>query len=263
MPESIWKTYTIEADKPALHLSMESLHIWIKRKDQEVWIAHKHEQEGESLNKPVEEISPDKIKWARWAHKSENEDIRISPVFPDLPVIVSSEYPLKVAKNAKIQIFSRIPVWLQVSLAKSKYVLTEIPSIKLSRTWFGNPQEGELCYWLSTKARRSLAEVENKPNVINCPIWISNETIEDLDFEKFCYRVERLSIFDVKSELWADETKIEYNGEEQHSDITMTGKLPANIGKGELMNKPRNPVSKSFATRTFKMFFDDTFISAR
>ncbi|MAL18157.1 MAG: hypothetical protein CL670_01740 [Balneola sp.] len=254
MADSIWKTYKLNSEED-LHITVGELHVWISKQDEEIWIAHQYSDK-------VYEEKPEDLEWARWAPKS-IEEIRIAPVFQDLPVIINSEYPLKVAKGSTIQIFSRIPVWLQISLAKSKYVLTEIPSIKLSRTWFGSPQEGELCYWLSTKARRSLAGVENKPNVINCPIQISNKTHEDLDFEKFCFRVERLSVYGVKEELWADETKIEYNGEEQHSDINMTGKLPVAIGKGELMSKPRNPASKSFATRTFKMFFDDTFISAR
>lgn len=262
MPNNIWKTYPVKEGEPALHLSLGSLNVWIKKRDEEYWIASNYEEDSPS-DASAGEVKKEELDWSRWSHKSSDEDIKISPVFQDRPVVVGSEFPMKVAPGAKIQIFTRIPVWLQISLAKSNYVLTEIPSVKLSRTWFGSREEGELCYWLTTKARRNLSEVEDKPYVINCPIWITNKASADLNFEKFCFRVERLGVYLAKGELWADETRIIYHGEELNSDITMTGKLPANFGKAEQLSEPRNPVSKSFATRTFKMLFDDTFISAR
>lgn len=262
MPNSIWKTYPIKAGEPALHLSLGDLNVWIKKRDEEYWIAYKY-TDGALSDLSPEEDTNNGLEWSRWSHKSTDEDIKISPIFQDRPVIIGSEFPLKVAPNSKIQIFTRVPIWIQISLAKSNYILTEIPSIKLSRTWFGSREEGVLCYWLTSKARRSLAEVEDKAYVINCPIWITNKSSEDLDFEKFCFRVERLGVYRAKGELWADETKIVYHGEELNSDITMTGKLPSNFGNAEQLSKPRNPQSKSFATRTFKMLFDDTFVSAK
>ena len=261
MPNTIWQTYKPEPEQPGFFLKIASLNFWVKKKDDEVWVATEYKSDADPDKKPSDNSNHEVLKWARFACKNPAEDVTISPVFPDYPIIVSSEYPLRISSGSRIQIFTRIPVWVQVSLNKSGYVLTNMPSFKLSRTWFGNPLEGELCYWLSTKARRKLSEIDFEPYLINCPITIINKTNDDLNFEKFCFRVDRLSIFTLNDLLWADETQIEYRGEEQNSDIAMTGKLPVNLGKGELLTKARNPVSRSFATRTFKKLFDDTFIS--
>lgn len=258
MPQSIWDTYSLKEGGEALHLHVDALHVWIKKQNEEFWITHSYEDDTKNPPK-----LDDKTEWERWAPKADENEIRIRPVFPKLPVIVSSEYPLKLVPGASIQVYCRVPAWMEISLIKSNYVLHEIPITKLSRTWFGNTMEGELCYWLTSKARRNLKEVESKPYLVNCPIQITNKSHTDLNFERFCYRVERLGIYAVNDELWADETKIMYQGEEQHSDVTMTGKLPKSVGKGELISKPRNPISRSLATRTFKMLFDDTLISAR
>ncbi|MDR9410976.1 MAG: DUF432 domain-containing protein [Balneolaceae bacterium] len=258
MAQSIWDTYQVNDGDEPLHFSLDGLHLWIKKDNGEFWISKKYADEKD-LQPSVNEDN----EWARWAPKENDTEIEISPVFPDLPVIVGSEFPLKLIPGAKIKIYCRIPVWMKVSVKKSDYVMQEVPAVKLSRTWFGTPIEGELCYWLTSKARRNLVDVEKKPYLINCPIEITNKSETDLTFERFCYRVERLGIYLLNNELWADETKIVYHGEEQHSDVSMTGKLPADLGKGKLISKPRNPVSKSLATRTFKMLFDDTLISAR
>lgn len=253
MTDSIWKSYSSTSLAAGLHLKVATVNIWVKSKNEEIWIASSYEDKTE----------PEGVTWARFAYPDATEEVTIKPVFPNLPVIISSEYSLRIASGSKIQIFTRIPVWVQISLGKSNYMLTEIPSAKLSRTWFGNPIEGELCWWQSTRARRNLDEVEASPFLINCPILIDNKTHADLNFEKFCYRVDRLSIFDVDGNLWADETLIEYHGEEQNSDVSMSGKLPSGMNKGILVTPPKNPISKSFATRTFKKLFDDTFSSDR
>lgn len=258
----MWKDIEPYAEEALRHLSLGPLHIWIQRKNDEVWIANGYEHELPRLKQPEEE-PPSDLDWTRWAYKAPDQAVTFTPVFPDHPVVVSSEFPLKISTDTKIQIFTRIPVWLRIAFKNSDYLLTEIPVITLSKTWFGSPLDGELCYWLTTKARRDLSGVERKPYLVNCPIWITNKSGEDLNFEKFCLRVERLGIHRFGNELWAGETRIVYHGEELNSDITMTGKQPTGLGKGVELSKPRNPVQKSLATRTFKKLFDDTFISAR
>ena len=244
------------------YLSAGNLHLWIRRRNDEVWIGHQYSHEGERI-KPSPETPPANLEWARWAPKDNPDTIHIIPVFPDLPLVINSEYPLKVAPGSTITIYTRIPIWLRIGVGKSNQVLTELPTVKLSRTWFGTPMEGELCYWSTTKARRSLDSVEKKTYLVSCPIKIINQTEEDLSFEKFCFRVERLKIFLYGNELWADETRITYHGEEQYSDISMSGRLPKGMEKGELISSPRKPIQKSLATRTFRKIFDDSFLFGR
>ena len=234
------------------------LSLWVRRTDDEVWIGYLHEEGEKTEPEPPEDLS-----WQRWALNDLQGDLKVVPVFPDLPIVVNSDYQLKVSPGNNIQIFTRIPVWLRLVHGKEETVLTEMPTVKLSRTWFGTPIEGELCYWATTKARRSLDHVEPLPYMVSCPIQITNRTEEELSFEKFCFRVERLKIFLVGEELWADETRITYQGEEQNSEITMSGSLPKGIKKGKMISDPRKPIQKSLATRTFRMIFDDTFIFGR
>ncbi|NGP77974.1 DUF432 domain-containing protein [Balneolaceae bacterium YR4-1] len=253
-----WGEFTLSSGEKADFFRLGDLRLWLKYKDEEIWIGHQyagHADSKEALDSP-----PEDLEWARWAPKEPGNTIKLMPVFPDLPLVVNSEYPLRVNPGASIQIFTRIPVWLRISIGKNDTVLTELPSIKLSRTWFGTPIEGELCFWAITKARRSLSNVERKPHMVSCPIQITNKTEEDLNFDKFCFRVERLKLFVYNEELWSDETRIVYQGEEQYSDINMSGRLPKGMENAKLISPPRKPEHRSLATRTFKMIFDESFL---
>lgn len=255
MESDIWGNREL-SDKKIDHIHLGDLHFWIKYENEEIWIGHAYNDElkqKSGLDQP-----PKLVEWSRWAYENNSSDITVSPVYPDKPLVVHSEYNLKVSPETRIQIFSRIPIWICISLTHNSYPLIELPTVKLSRTWFGTHTEGELCYHALTKARRDLSKVEKKPYMVSCPIKIVNKSDEELTFSHFCFRVERLSMYLSENELWADETQIIYQGEDMHSDVVMTGKLPEGITKKQLLTKPRKQVQKSLATRTFKRFFGNS-----
>lgn len=266
MIEDLWKEHQIGEDIPALRFVLDKLHVWIQHRNGEIWIARQFMEPDLDNNNDVigsDPEPPEELTWSRWAFESDIKNISIKPVFPNLPIVISSKFPLHVSPGARIQVFCRIPAWIRIELRDPEYILTEIPVMGLSRTWFGNPFEGELCYWVTTHARRSLENVEPKSFYVNCPIWITNKGKEDLNFENFCLRVERLGIHRVENELWTGETNIVHHGGDSNSDITMTRELPSYLGDGVLLSEARNPFQTSFAIRTFKKLFDDSFFSAR
>lgn len=260
MADAIWGTVSLQ-EKGTHFIHLGELYLWIKTKHTEIWIAHCYADE---ISRPIDEsIPPEEVKWSRWAHKKGAKQLQILPALADLPLIVHSEYSLTVSPHTILQVFSRVPLWISISVAEDNYKLLELPVSELSRTWFGTPLEGELCYHTTTKARRDLSQISPEPYLISCPITISNESSEALDFERFCFRVERLGIYKYNDALWADETQITYRGEEQHSDVIMTGKLPDGIEKQMQLAKPRHQIHSSLATRTFKRLFEDTLTLGR
>lgn len=239
------------------YFKIGDLHLWGTYSNQEVWLASAYS--SELSNNFSEEHPPDDVSWSRWATRNNANKIEIQPVFPDLSLVVNSEYALKVSPDTQIQIFARIPIWIRISTAENDYKLTELPTVLLSRTWFGTFTEGELCYHATTKARRTLSGIDKKPYLVSCPITISNKSATVLDFEYFCFRVERLGMYQYEGEFWADETKIIFHGEDSNSDVIMTGKLPPGIKSEQAVAKPRQKIQKSLATRTFKRLIEDTF----
>lgn len=260
MDQQIWGGVSLEEEETKC-FSVGDLHLWLKYRDEEIWIAHGYNDEFTEEIK-VKGPSEDHD-WSRWAHKAGSGELNITPVFPDMPLVVHSEYALKVSPHTKIKIFTRVPLWVRVSLSQNDYTLTELPTVKLSRTWFGTFTEGELCYHATTKARRDLSKVDKKPYLVSCPILITNKSEEELDFEHFCFRVERLSIFEHQNEFWADETQILYQGTDLNSEVVMTGKVPDGVSRDKRVSKPRKQIQKSLATRTFKRIFSEANLLGR
>lgn len=212
----------------------------------EVWLAHRYVEPGDGA--PAE---PEAEEWRRWATPTPGRSLRLSPVFPDRPVVVQPEVPFRLLAGARARIYVRVPLWVRVDLADVG-TLTEIPTVVLSDTWFGTFTEGELCYWLPTTARRHVTPDLFEPHRAIAPLQLENRSAEDLDVVKIALRVAHLSIFQAGGDrLWSDVTRVRYRGEDEGSDLRMARKAPDEEPEATLLTSPRLVVPRGLRTRTF------------
>lgn len=242
---SLWDSLSL-ADGGSGSRCFGPVKLYFKHISNEIWIAVDRSQN--------ESIDDDSLDWSRWALKKETSTIKMFPLMPDKQVVVRPEYPFRLAAGAEVRIYTRIPVWVGV-YADNQVLnkLTEVPTILLSKTWFGDFLDGILCYWVTTTARRVVTESAFQPHSTICTLNIKNESNDDLQIEKLSLRVDRLSIFENEGQLWTDEMDIRYKGGDQHSEITMKGKVPSEVKNAKLLSRPRNPERKGIAERTFKI----------
>lgn len=246
----IWGEYEIQLDQHRTW-KIGALRLWCKQIKDEIQVAYLHEVDDSEKSAAMSE-PPSEITWSRWAMRQEQSKIRLSPVFPDLPVVVKPESSFRLMKSAQARIYVRVPIWIQIDLATSTPVkLIEIPSVILSNTWFGTFFEGELCYWISTSAKRQVEPDPDRPYLAICPIQLINKAEEDLLVEKICLRVRNLSLFYKDLQLWSDETRMVYKGVGETSQIEANGTPPAVAKSAPLLTVPREPQKKSFAAKTF------------
>ncbi|MDG5768019.1 hypothetical protein QA596_11130 [Balneolales bacterium ANBcel1] len=252
MNDLVWKTVTLEDDVIASH-RIGPLSIYLKKVFNDIWVAAERDESGNHDPLPVPE-NPD---WMRTALPKAYHEYTFTPVFPDRPVVVNTEYSYRIYPGGNARVYCRVPVFVRISpVDKPDLVIAELPTLILSGTWFGIFTEGEHSYALSSTLRRVITSDLHEPHLVICPMVIHNTSESDLKFEKVCLRSERLSIYEKDGVMWADETKITHHSGEAHSDIEMKGVLPPEAEGGKLLSGPRLNVKKSLAVRTFKLLRD-------
>jgi len=267
---SVWSEHELASGEPKRFPVGPLLVHAVFRKD-EIWIAHDRREdvtlpgrvmEPATLRSPARSGSgggeaPDPpeegdAEWTRWALPRERSGIRLTPVFPDRPLVVEPEQPFHLVQGARARVYIRVPLWVRVELPDpGTTTLTEIPTTLLSDTWFGEVTEGELAYYLPTSARRSLSPELFEPDRVICPLQLSNRSAEPLAVEKIALRVSHLSVYRRGRELWANETRVRYEGEAVGSSIEMSPTAPEEAPDAERMSQPRQPLERSFTARTF------------
>jgi hypothetical protein len=246
---SPWGKHSISSGE-TLSLGVGPLVIWARAQAEEIWLAHesgdRHGGGDEPIPKPGEDEG-----WIRWPLPEGSDSISLSPAFPPRPIVVEPELAFRLPPGADARIFVRVPLWARVEVASGTGTpLTEVPSIVLSDTWWGGFTEGELCYWLRTTARRKVGPEAFAPHLAVCPLQLSNRSEEELRVEGIALRVTHLSLFSDGGRLWADETRVRYDGGDEGSDIDMSGKPPAEAPDAVQVATARSPVPRGFRAGT-------------
>jgi hypothetical protein len=228
---TLWGDRPMPGDGEILKIDVGPLTLWLKTVGDEIWLASARVGgEGPSPR----EGPPDDLAWSRWALRDRPHHLRILPVLPDRAMVVKPEHPFTLTRLARARVYMRVPTWVRVEAvdeAGGKPVrLAEVPTISLSDTWWGDFLDGEMAYWLTTKARRA--------------------PTPDLLVEKLLMRVEHLSIYEKDGRLWAEEVRVEYHGEAEGSDIHMDDHPPEEAKGAREITPPRTQ-SRSFKARTF------------
>lgn len=225
------------------------LQIWCKLDENELWLAHQYENDDAGGNHTAK---PQDIAWARWVLKSQEDRLRFTPVLPDRPLVVKPDFAFGLLNGARARIYVHVPVWVRVErIGKKPETLVEIPTVVLSKTWFGTQIHGEHCYWLTSTASRTLDPDEHEPHMAVCPVQIVNGSDTELPVVKLALRVPRLSLFQLNGRLWSDDSRVKYSGTGDVSKIDFTGKTPQEAKGAQLLNGPRQSAGRGFAARTF------------
>ncbi len=247
---SLWGERPPPANGETDCLVVGPLVLWIRAVKNEIWLAHAYAKAGEPL--PTEPIGAEG--WSRWATKDAPHHLRIRPVFPDRPLVVKSEHPFTLLGKADARVYTRVPLWVRVDAIDDAgggaSRLTEVPTEVLSETWWGDFLDGELAYWVRTRALRQLHDELFEPHMVVCTLQLRNLSLDDLQVEKLVLRVEHLSIFERPGQLWAEEIRVDYHGEAEGSETHMDDHAPEEAGDATEIS-PARAQARSLRTRTF------------
>lgn len=189
--------------------------------------------------------------WSRWALPGAVTHLRLDPALPDRPVVVTPEEPFRLVHGAQARIFVRVPLWARVAVEPGSSYLLDTPSVIMSDTWWGDAMDGELCYWLTTSARRAVEAHHFEPQLAITALHMENDSGQDLLVDRLALRVVHLSLFRRGHEIWSEETLVRYQGDDDGSHVEMTGRPPKEARGAEKLTAARTPAPLGLKARTF------------
>lgn len=197
------------------------------------------------------------LEWRRWSAGDEEDSFRLQPTMPDRSVVARPADPVLLLPDRSALFYVGIPVWVAVTVGGGEgQKLCEEPTVELSRTWFGGPTSGELCYSLRTRARRSLAEGDERVHRAVCPVEVTNGTDEQLEMARLCIRAEHLTIYEGLDQLWTNRVRLRFRGDGEESRVDYDDRPPEECGAASALTVPRviprsGLMRKSVATLDF------------
>jgi hypothetical protein len=236
-----WKVIPVPASGTG-HLAVGPLHLHLRMADGELRIGHGTATEG-----------AEGARWSRWAPREEwNRELRLRPALPARTIVVRPEEEFWLGQGASARIYVRIPVWVQIEAGdRPDAALLTLPTQVLSDTWWGSAEEGELCYYLQTTARRVMRPDEFPEHLCVCAVQLVNDSDHALLVDRIALRTAYLAIYRDGERLLGTTTRVRYRGAELESELSVEEGPPADAGSPVLMTPAPERMARGFTARTF------------
>ncbi len=252
---SVWEAVDIPQRK-CLRWRFPARSIWVERVETEWHVLSHAEATRQHLavrTAVVRSLKPRSTEWRHYLHRT-GDEMQPSPVLPDRPVVIRPDRELTLLPGQSTVFYLGIPVWFRLSTKGPPPArIFEEPLESLTRTWFGDPATGELCWGLATRLHHSLDSVDAAADLAVCPLQIENDSDTDLEFQKICIHVENLSVFRGRQRLWTNSLHVVFRGPDQVTQIEIAHEPPGFEQHLELAAAARQPSAGWNIRKTFGM----------
>ncbi|WP_187759688.1 DUF432 domain-containing protein [Thiospirochaeta perfilievii] len=183
----------------------------------------------------------------------ESDSLYIKPSFPNLPVIIRCKSNLSILPKKKLSAFVQVPLYLSIYSGNknSKDLLYEMPLTKLSKSYLGDPETGEISYSLESDLFYNYTEYNVNNRSVYCKISITNKTSTVMNFERMILRVPNFNIYEGEGIYFSNPQAINYIGRDVSNQMTIK-KLPPNTGFPlKLVGEARESIDSSLLRKSF------------
>ncbi|MDD5728467.1 MAG: hypothetical protein PHV59_07895 [Victivallales bacterium] len=188
--------------------------------------------------------------WSKTSWNMQTGFLTFALQLPDRPVVLRPDVPQKITPGQRVSAYCSIPLMIEVSLNNAR--LEEYPTVILSKTWFGEPDNGVSGYSLKSQIVSSPDKLSRVRMQAQCSLEIENRSSELLCFDRLCLRTEYMSLFKTsgKAELTTSQCRLVYAGKERVGRISYHGpsRKVAKIISMPRLKEVQNLLFKSFQT---------------
>ncbi len=231
-----------------------TLSLWVRRGENGEWFVAQKQETGadeDLVEADVLDEEPADLTWQRYALPELDPTLTLTPHLPDRPLVVRSETPLSLVTGGSGVFYALLPCWIRLTVGGT-VKLAEVPSVRLSGSWFGDPISGELCYAMRTNARRSIAELPSRPHRAVCTLRLNNQDSNHLEVKRICVHAGPLAVYRGTDHWWTSEVTMAHAGGDEPGLLLYGNGAPAGDPEATLVTPAREPHDPKSLRSRFK-----------
>ena len=187
-----------------------------------------------------------------------SSEVVLSPVLPDRSVVVRLSETLSVLPGEDSTFYMVVPLFLRLELVEGSKLLTEVPTFRLSDTWFGPMSSlGSLCYACPGDLYSDLRQVPLRPHCVITAITIRNLGADQLKLERLNIPYPRLSLFySQRTGFWTDRLTLDRREDNEMASLRLDRQPPPEAAPTQFVVGPRTAdSSENSVVRAFSAIF--------
>lgn len=259
----IWGRHRI-AERRTGYWQVGPLHLWIQNLPHQWRLAWEHSDDWlDATVRAIPELEnedpPDGLNEERFTFGESSEGLSFSPRLADRTVVTRLETPLRILPGEELTLYISTPLWIRVEMTAPHKTLREVPTYRLSDTWFGpiGSPGGELAYASRTPAVVQLEDIPFRPHCAITTILLKNLGSTLLPLDRLNLPLPRLSLFfSPRSGFWTDVVALERKEDAEFASLQLKRQPPADAAATQLVAQPRDSAGETnMVFRAFSAFF--------
>jgi hypothetical protein len=209
--KSVFSKQTFETGKDQF-IEFDKYNLGIRR-EKEGWYLLFSESKEEKADAGDETV--DIKKAGEYFQSGKSNSLVIQPSLPEKPLVFKGS-KLFVTPKQRVTFFIKIPLAIEIFASKNlpENRLKLINPVRLSDTWFGEPDSGEPAFSAGNEYFLDFREIETTPLTAICPITIFNNSVSILGVERLIIRTDNLTLYNNSGKIVTSVSEIEYKGKD-------------------------------------------------
>lgn len=263
MTDNLWQDTVSFESKTTYKLSVGALELYVNLLENEWQFRHCHVTEDETKTErkiqlsALKKMSRDDLEPLRFINSNSHNTLQIRPRLANRSIVAKPYMPVFLPSQQTVTIYISTPVWLAIFLDNHKQPLLEVPTFKLSDTWFGpKPHIGELCYSSRFSGRIDLSALPKRASRIITPVKITNNGADNLKLEKISIPCDYLSVYlNENNELWTPTLSILREVDKNKTQVAIEKTLHSSLENAKRVGEPRVADQSRLLSKTIDMLF--------
>lgn len=232
--KSVYKKHTFETGKNQF-VDIDNHTIGIRR-EKEGWFLLFSEKKDDQ-----QETTADVQKDGEYFQSGKSNSLVIYPALPVKPLVFKGS-KLFVAPKQRVTFFIKIPLDIEIFYSKNlpENRLKLVSPVRLSDTWFGEPDSGEPAFSIGNEYFLNYREIENNLLTAICPVTIFNNSPAIMAVERLIIRTDNLTLYANTGKIITSVVEIEYKGKDIISSADYHYSKTHHGEKQEVLVKPKN-----------------------
>lgn len=195
---------------------------------------------------------------SRFAVSEGTSSLTLEPCLADRPVVTRPTSPVWILGDDSVTFFVSTPLWVRIRVGEKERILTEIPILRPSDTWFGpTSMDGELCFASRTKLLTRESELERWPFRAISAISIQNRIDESLLLERLKLPMPFLSLYRGSDGIcFTDRIVFRRERHEDYAHLHIVDRSEASDTDVLRVHSPRQVYRMQALSRAFNSFFE-------
>lgn len=218
-------------------LKIGPLHLRLENRGNELIVNWSRNQTWMSTQ---EETGKRREESSRFISDTSRTEIILAPSLPDRSVSTKFATPLSVLPNDNVRFYVASPLWVQVRPTEQAPPL-DIPTWRLSDTWFGTPTAGELGYAGLLPAYFSKSQLPHRSDLAITPVNVRNDAETTLEIERLSIPSDHLTLYYSEDQgFWTDSITVEHSISTELSNVRYHRHAPDEAQRARQVAPPRH-----------------------